>query len=450
MDLPETRYAETTDGVSIAYQVVDDGPVDLVWIPGFVSHVEFGWTHPPLARLYRRIASFSRLILFDKRGTGLSDRVAPNYVPDLETRMIDVQAVMDATDSERAVILGLSEGGPMAMLFAATYPERTIALVAFGETPRYAWAPDFPWGETDEELERFIAEDRARWGTNDWAADELRSWAGRSKADDPVEVAFFATLARMGASPGAGETLWRMNHQIDVRAILPSIHVPTLEIAREGDPVPPPDGYTAKRIPGCRHVTLPGDDHFPWQGDAEALIAEIERFIRSVHDDEAELSRVLCTVLFTDIVDSTAQAAAMGDRRWREVADDHDRILRGQIARYHGREVKTMGDGFLATFDGPARAIRAATASAEAVKRLGIEIRAGLHTGECERIGEDVGGIAVAIGARVGAKARPSEVLVSQTVKDLVAGSGLIFEDGGEHELKGVPDRWRLYRVINN
>jgi class 3 adenylate cyclase/pimeloyl-ACP methyl ester carboxylesterase len=449
VDLPKTQYAETTDGVSIAYQVVGDAPIDLVWIPGFVSHVEFAWTHPPLARLYRRIASFSRLILFDKRGTGLSDRVAPNYYPDLETRMIDVQAVMDAARSERAVIFGLSEGGPMAMLFAATYPERTVALIAYGETPRFAWAPDFPWGDTDEQLEELIADDRARWGTYDWANDGLRTWAAPSLVDDPSEVEFFATLVRMGASPGAGETLSRMNHEIDVRAILPSIRVPTLEIAREGDPEVPPDGYTAKLIPGCRHVRLPGEDHFPWAGDTEALIAEIERFIHSVQDEEAELSRVLCTVLFTDIVDSTAQAAAMGDRRWREVVDDHHRILRGQIARYQGREVKTMGDGFLATFDGPARAIRAATASAAAVKRLGIEIRAGLHTGECERIGDDVGGIAVTIGARVGAKAGPSEVLVSQTVKDLVAGSGLTFEGVGEHELKGVPDRWRLYRVID-
>jgi class 3 adenylate cyclase/pimeloyl-ACP methyl ester carboxylesterase len=447
VNLPETLYARTSDGVHVAYQILGNGPVDLVWIPGFVSHLEFAWTHPTLARLYRRIAAFSRLILFDKRGTGMSDRVAPDYYPDLETRMIDVQAVMDAAGSERAAILGLSEGGPMAMLFAATYPERTIALIAYGETPRYAWAPDFPWGDTDERLDEWIADDRARWGTNAWAADELRSWAAPSLADDQAEVEFFATLVRMGASPGAGETLWRMNHQIDVRAILPAIRVPTLEIAREGDPVPPPDGYTAKLIPGCKYVRLPGGDHFPWAGDVEALVAEIEGFIRSVQHEEAELSRVLCTVLFTDIVDSTSQAAAMGDRQWREVVDEHHRIVRGQIARYQGREVKTMGDGFLATFDGPARAIRAAAGSAEAVQRLGIEIRAGLHTGECEMLDDDVGGIAVAIGARVGALAGPSEVLVSQTVKDLVAGSGLVFEDRGEHELKGVPDRWRLYRV---
>jgi class 3 adenylate cyclase len=446
--VPETHYAETPDGVSIAYQVIGDGPVDLVWIPGFISHVEFAWSNPRIARMYRRFASFSRLILFDKRGTGMSDRVAPGYFPDLETRMIDVQAVMDAVGSERAVILGLSEGGPMAMLFAATYPERTIALVAYGETPRFAWAPDFPWGDTDEQLEAYIADARTRWGTKELATDWLREWASPSLADDPIEVEWFATLGRLGASPGAYETLERMNHEIDVRAILPTIRVPTLEIAREGDPGCPPDAYTAKLIPGCKHVALPGDDHVPWAGDTESVIKEIDQFIRSVRDEETELSRVLCTVLFTDIVDSTSSAAAMGDRRWREVVDEHDRIVRGQIARYQGREVKTMGDGFLATFDGPARAIRAATSASDAVRRLGIEIRAGLHTGECEILGDDVGGLGVAIGARVGAKAGPSEVLVSQTVKDLVAGSGLAFEPAGEHELKGVPDRWRLYRVV--
>src|SRR5262245_30084936 len=271
MEEPKTRYAETTDGVSIAYQVLGDGPVDLVWIPGFVSHVEVAWTHPPLARLYRRISSSFRLILFDKRGTGLSDRVAPNYAPDLETRIIDVQAVMDAAGSERAVVLGLSEGGPMAMLFAATHPERTLALIAWGATPRYAWAADFPWGTTDEDLEEAIANDRAHWGTNEWANEEISSWYAPSLAGDPAEIEFLATITRMGASPGAGETLFRMNHEIDVRGVLPSIRVPTLEIAREGDPIPPPDGYTANLIPGCEHVTLPGPDHVPWAGDQEAV-----------------------------------------------------------------------------------------------------------------------------------------------------------------------------------
>ena len=313
----------------------------------------------------------------------MSDRVAPNYYPDLETRMIDVLAVMDAAGSERAVIFGLSEGGPMAMLFAATYPERTVALIAYGATPRYAWAPDFPWGTPTNSLRSGSPMIVLGGAPTEWAIDGLRSWAAPSLAGDEREIAFIATTVRQGASPGAGETLARMNHEIDVRAILPTIRVPALEIARQGDPIPPPDGYTAKLIPGCRHVELPGEDHLPWAGDVEALVASLEDFIGSVQDEEAEMSRVLCTVLFTDIVDSTAQAAGMGDRRWREVVDEHDRIVRGQIARYQGREIKTMGDGFLATFDGPARAIRAATSSVEAVSRLGIEIRAGLHTGEC-------------------------------------------------------------------
>ena len=449
MDVPETRYATTTDGVSIAYQVVGDGPLDLVWIPGFVSHIEFAWTHPPLARLYRRIASFSRLILFDKRGTGLSDRVAPDYYPDLETRMIDVQAVMDAAGSERAVILGLSEGGPMAMLFAATYPERTVALIGYGETPRYAWGPDFPWGTTDEELEASIADDRARWGTDAWAAEGLRSWAAPSLADDSAEVEFFATMVRLGASPGAGETLSRMNHEIDVRAILPTIRVPTLEIARQGDPIPPPDGYTAKLIHGCKYVSLPGGDHLPWAGDVDALLGEIEVFIRSVRDEEADFDRVLASVLFTDIVGSTDRAADLGDRGWRELVEQHHSVTRGLLGRYRGAEVDTAGDGFFAAFDGPARAVRCAQAIVGAVRPLGIEVRAGIHTGEVETIDNKVGGIAVAIGARVASKAGPSEVLVSQTVKDLTAGSGLIFEEAGEHKLKGVPDRWRLYRVVS-
>jgi class 3 adenylate cyclase/pimeloyl-ACP methyl ester carboxylesterase len=449
VDVPETRYATTEDGVSIAYQVVGDGPVDLVWIPGFISQVELAWSHPPLARLLRMIASFCRLILFDKRGTGLSDRVAPDYYPDLETRMIDVQAVLDAAASERAVLLGLSEGGPMAMLFAATYPERTIALIAYGETPRYAWAPDFPWGDTDEELEAGIADARDRWGTRDLAAEDLRTWFAPSLADDEREIEFFAKICRQGASPGAVESLWRMNHQIDVRAILPSIRVPTLEIAREGDPIPPPDGYTAKLIPGCTRVVLPGSDHCPWAGDIDALVGEIERFIRSVRDEEAELDRVLATVLFTDIVGSTATAAEVGDRRWVELLEAHHGSVRGLLARYRGREVDTAGDGFLATFDGPARAVRCAQAITTAISHLGIQIRAGIHIGEIELSEEAVRGIAVHIGARVAALAGPGEILVSSTVKDLVAGSGLVFEDVGEHELKGVPDRWHLYRVVS-
>jgi len=449
VQIPETRYAAAADGVQVAYQVFGDGPVDLVWVPGFVSNVEYAWRYPPSERFFRRLSSFARVIMFDKRGTGLSDRVSPDYIPDLETRMDDVRAVMEAAGCESAVILGVSEGGPMSILFAATYPERTVALVVYGASPRYAWAPDYLGGRTDEAIQAGIDDIRSRWGSKESAADELASWAAPSAADDPDAIEWFAGYIRAAGSPGAGVALEMMNREIDVRDVLSAIQVPALVIQREGDrDVTAPPGYMAERIPGCKLVVLPGDDHIPWFGDAEAIVSAIQGFVGEVRDEEASFSRVLATVLFTDIVDSTAQAAAMGDRDWRRVGDEHDRIVRSQIARYQGREVKAMGDGFLATFDGPARAIRCATGITDAVKRLGIEVRAGLHTGECEMLGDDVGGIAVATGARVGALAGPSEVLVSQTVKDLVAGSGLSFEDAGEHELKGVPDRWRLYRVI--
>lgn len=400
-----------------------------------------------MARFLRRLTSFSRLIMFDKRGTGLSDRVAPDYYPDLETRMIDVLAVLDAVESPRAVIFGLSEGGAMAQMFAATYPERTAALIVCGGTPRSAWAPDFPWGETDDELEAEIADALQRWGTTEWAADKVREWYAPSQADNPAEIDFFARLVRMGASPGAGETVWRMNHEIDVRAILPSIQVPTMIIDREGDVVVPPDGYAAKLIPGARSVILAGQDHAPYAGDAEAVLRAIESFVDDVRTEEGELSRVLATVMFTDIVGSTGKAAELGDDAWRVLVERHHAIVRSMLGRFRGVEVDTAGDGFFATFDGPARAIRCAQAIEEAVRPLGVEVRAGLHTGECGLIDGKIGGLAVVIGARVGAMAGPSEVLVSQTVKDLVAGSGVRFEDAGEHELKGVPDRWRLFRV---
>ena len=447
MKPPETRYVRTSDGVHVAYQVIGTGPIDFLWIPGFVSHLELVWEHPPMARFLRRLTSFSRLIMFDKRGTGLSDRVAPDYYPDLETRMIDVLAVMDAVESPRAVIFGLSEGGAMAQMFAATYPERTAALIVCGGTPRSAWAPDFPWGETDDELEAEIADALQRWGTTEWAADKVREWYAPSQADNPAEIDFFARLVRMGASPGAGETVWRMNHEIDVRAILPSIQVPTMIIDREGDVVVPPDGYAAKLIPGARSVILAGQDHAPYAGDAEAVLRAIESFVDDVRTEEGELSRVLATVMFTDIVGSTGKAAELGDDAWRVLVERHHAIVRSMLGRFRGVEVDTAGDGFFATFDGPARAIRCAQAIEEAVRPLGVEVRAGLHTGECGLIDGKIGGLAVVIGARVGAMAGPSEVLVSQTVKDLVAGSGVRFEDAGEHELKGVPDRWRLFRV---
>ena len=383
MDVPEIRYADS-DGVSVAYQVFGDGPVDLVWVPGYVSNLEYTWQHPLTARFAQRLGSFARVIAFDKRGTGLSDRVSPDYIPDLETRMDDVRAVMDAVGSERAVIFGISEGGPMSALFAATYPARTIALIMYGASPRYAWAPDFPGGYADEDSERYLEDVRSRWGSREMAADEIASWMAPSLAGDPGAIEWHMSFMRLGASPGAAIALEMMNHQIDVRSILPTIQVPTLVVHREGDrDIRVPGSYMTERIPGSTLVVLPGDEHAPWFGDAEALLRTIESFVKDVRNDEADLDRVLATVLFTDIVGSTGKAAELGDRRWRELLDDHHARIRGLLARYRGREVDTAGDGFLATFDGPARAIRCATAAVGSVRDLGIEIRAGLHTGEC-------------------------------------------------------------------
>jgi class 3 adenylate cyclase/alpha-beta hydrolase superfamily lysophospholipase len=441
---PETRYAKSGD-LHIAYQVVGEGPLDLVLVHGWVSHIEHAWDYPPFAHCLMRLASFARLIHFDKRGTGLSDRVAE--LPSLEQRMDDLRAVMDAAGSEQAVLFGYSEGGPMAALFAATYPGRTAALIMYASYARRVRAPDYPWGPTPEER---LAE-----------LDSIEQWWGRpggqvatrapSHADDPRYREWFATYLRRSASPGAALALARMNLEIDVRPVLPAIRVPTLILHRVGERELPVAGarYLATWIPGARYVELPGDDHSLWAGDSDAIIDEVEEFVTGVRP-APEPDRVLATVLFTDIVGSTQRAAALGDRRWRELLDAHHAAVRRELARFRGREVKTTGDGFLAAFDGPARAVRCAAAIRDAVRQLGIEIRAGLHTGEVELLGDDVGGIAVHIGARVAAEAGPGEVLVSSTVKDLVAGSGLEFDDRGARALKGVPGEWRLFAVVPN
>ncbi|HEX9378992.1 MAG TPA: adenylate/guanylate cyclase domain-containing protein [Gaiellaceae bacterium] len=438
---PETRYAKS-GAVNIAYQVVGDGPFDLVYVPGWVSNIDLLWEKPKPARFLERLASFSRLILFDKRGTGMSDRVPNDRLPTLEQRMDDVRAVLDAVGSDSAALLGHSEGGSMSLLFAATYPERSRALVLFGAFAKRLRSDDYPWAPSLEERLATIDEVERDWGAGlditDYAPDE-----------DPGLLEWYSTCLRRSASPGAAAALLRMNSQIDTRHVLPTIRVPTLVLARTGDrDVTVDEGrWLASQIPDARFVELPGDEHLLWAGDQDALLAEIEQFLTGTRS-APDYDRVLSTVLFTDIVGSTERARELGDRGWHEVLDEHHARVRSVLEQYRGREVDTAGDGFFASFDGPARAIRAACAIREGVQVLGIQIRAGLHTGECELMRDKIGGIAVHTGARVAAAAEPGEVLVSSTVKDLVAGSGIVFADRGERELKGVGS-WRLYSVLD-
>jgi pimeloyl-ACP methyl ester carboxylesterase len=429
--------------VSIAYQVVGDGPFDLVFVPGFVWNVEEIWGVPMWADFFERLASFSRLILFDKRGMGMSDR--PPDPPTLEESMQDMRAVMDAAGSEEAAFFGVSEGGPMSLLFAATYPQRTRAMALFGTFARIVKDDDYPEGLPREMVESFFDLLEREWG----GPVSLEMWAP-SVADDPEMLAEWGRFLRTGTSPRGAMALLRLYLELDVRSVLPTVSAPTLILHRTDDRVSPlPCGrYIAERIPGARLVELPGADHLPAIGDSASVLDAVEEFFTG-RVPVREPDRVLATVLFTDIVGSTQRAAELGDSRWRELLATHNRLVRRQLDRHRGREVKTVGDGFVATFDGPARAVRCAQTIAEEVRRLGIEIRAGLHTGECELVGDDVAGMAVHIGARVGAQAGPGEVLVSNTVKDLVVGSGLTFTERGEHELKGVPGEWRLYALTD-
>jgi pimeloyl-ACP methyl ester carboxylesterase len=452
VDPPETKYAKTADGVHIAYQTTGDGPVDIAFVMGWTSHIELIWKEPALARFLSRLAAFSRLILFDKRGMGLSDRVPDDRLPSLEVRMDDARAVMDAVGSERAIVMGVSEGGPMATLFAATYPERTIALVLFGTSACWRSTVDYPFPvPTDEQHERYIERIERMWGTREFAAQEMRDWGAPTLANDDYTIGWLAEYLRHAASPGAAIALERMNRGIDVRPALPAIHVPTLVLARDGDLAFTSEEtkWMADQIHGASFVSFPGVDHFFWTGNQDELLGEIERFVAQVGDEETDLDRVLATVMFTDIVGSTAKAAELGDRGWGNLVDRHHGAVRALLGRFRGTEVDTAGDGFFATFDGPARGVRCAQAIGGAVRDFGLEVRAGVHTGEVETIAGKVGGIAVSVGARIAALAAPSEVLVSQTVRDLVSGSGLTFEDVGEHELKGVPDRWHLYRLVS-
>jgi class 3 adenylate cyclase len=444
MEVPETHYARASDGTHLAYKVLGDGPVDLVYLQPWVSHLEYIWQEPRHARFLARFASFSRLILFDRRGTGLSDPVPMDRPPDMETRMDDARAVMGEVGSERAVVYGASESGALACLFAATHPDRTIALVVHGSCARIAWAPDYPWGVTPEQHEADLALIERAWGTEAFFEDE-GYWPNLYR--DPDLIRWMASLARYGMSPGGAAAYERMIYHDDVREVLPTIQVPALILHRREDG-PEENQYLADHIPGAKYVRLPGTEHIPFLGDQDSVTSEIERFVRGVRDEEAVFDRVLATILFTDIVNSTDAAARLGDRRWRELVERHHQTVRAMLRRYRGTEVDTAGDGFFATFDGPARAVRCAQAIVTAMKPLGIEVRAGVHTGEVEIIAGKAGGLAVAIGSRVGAAAEPSQVLASQTVKDLTAGSGLVLERAGDYELKGVPGKWSLYRVL--
>jgi pimeloyl-ACP methyl ester carboxylesterase len=437
---PQTRYTKSGE-VNIAYQVVGEGPTDLVLVPGWVSNIEVFWEHPAVAGFLSHLASFCRLILFDKRGTGLSDRVA--NMPSIETRMDDVRAVMDAANSERAVLFGDSEGGPMCAVFAATYPSRAAGLIMHGSYARRIRAADYPWGSDPAEWERFVE-------------TCLRDWGGPLGLDQRVptmmrDEAFrqwWGRCMRMGASPAGAADILHMNAQIDVRHVLPSIRVPTLILHTTGDRVTPVEcgRFLARHILGAKLVEMPGIDHVPYGDTAAQALTEVEAFVRTL-PLEAEPDRVLATIMFVDVVGSTERAVELGDRRWRELLGNFHSAVRGELGRFRGREIDTAGDGTLAAFDGPARAVRCACAMGQAVKPLGLHVRAGVHTGECEILGEKLAGIAVHIGARVAAAAQADEVLVSSTVKDLVAGSGLSFADRGVQSLKGVPGEWRLYAV---
>jgi len=441
-DVPETQYAKT-GSVHIAYKIVGDGPIDLVLIPEWFSHIEASWDVAPLARTLRRLGSFSRLITFDKGGSGLSDPVALTELPSLENWIEEVEAVMDAAGSERAALLGDGGGGPMAIMFAATHPERVTALVLVNSFARMARSPDYPAGVPMEDLERFPGWLERSWGTG----RTLPVAAPSAPSQGPVFDAY-TRLERVSASPGTVEAIMSMVQELDVRPVLPTISAPTLVIHRGGNAyVPVEHGrFLAEHIPSARYVELPGRDHHYFFGDADGLLDEVQEFLTGVRPPE-EPDRVLATILFTDVVSSTGRAAQVGDRRWHDVLDDLDALLHRQVERFRGTVVKGTGDGALATFDGPARAIQCACSIAESVRGLDLEVRCGLHTGELELLRDDVGGFAVNLAARVADQAKAGEVLVSRTVVDLVAGSGLGFENRGMYSLKGVPEEWQLFAV---
>ncbi len=437
---PKTHYATSTGDVNIAYQVVGEGELDLVFVMGWVSHLESFWNEPSFCRFLTRLASFSRLIIFDKRGTGLSDRVPVQDLPTLEQRMTDVQAVMDAVGSESAALLGVSEGGPMCSLFAATYPERTTAIVMIGTYAKRTWAEDYPWAPTDEEQAHFLEEVKKNWGGPVGLEERAPS-----VADDPRFRDWWSTYLRMGASPGAALALTRMNAEIDVRNVLPSIRVPALVIHRKGDALLPVEGgrYVASRIPGAKYVELDGNDHLPFVGDQDAILDEIEEFLTGARHVR-EIDRVLMTVLFVHFYNNDEGISAT---KCREIGELYQSHIRRELALFRGKEIEMTDASLFVTFDGPARAIRCALAIAEAGARLGFNIRAGLHTGECDIQGEKIGGVTVRLVEDISLLADIGEILISNTVKDLVGGSGIEFESRGTHAFENLPGRWKLFKV---
>ena len=449
VNVPEVHYARDRDGVSLAYQVVGRGKVDIVYAPPWLSNLELIWENPLFERFLSRLASFSRLIVMDSRGTGLSDRFSPADVPPPEVLMEDIAVVMDAAGVERAVVFGGSNSGSLCALFAATYPERVSALIVYGAEPRSRIGPDFPWAWTDQEWDDYLSALVAGWGSTEYS-EQLVAWLTPSLAGDPAQRRWWERLQRLSASPNSIAGIERVWREIDIRPILPTIQAPTLILHRTGDPVEDVDAGRdfARGVPGARFIELPGDDWPAWAGDQGALLDEVEAFVEGTQQEAARLDRVLTSVMFTDIVGSTERAVTLGDQRWRELLEAHNLKVRALVSRYRGVERGTAGDGFLATFDGPARAVTCALAVAEAMHAIDLEVRSGVHTGECQISGNDLSGIAVHVGARVSALAGPGQVLVSSTVRDLVAGSGIEFVEHGRHTLKGVDGEWTLFEAV--
>ncbi len=439
----QVNYAKSGK-VHIAYRTLGEGPMDLVVVPGWVSHLEASWDDPLVWRFVEHLASFSRLIWFDKRGTGLSDPVSEENLPTLEMRMEDVHAVLDAVGSSKAALFGISEGGPMCALFAATYPERTSALIMHGCYAKWIKSPEYPWAPTREQHEAVSVAFEQNWGTP--IGLEV---IGPSVANDEHCRNWWTRNLRMGASPSSAIALYRMNIEIDIRSVLTSIRVPTLILHREGDRLIKVENsrYMATRIPDAKYVELKGVDHLPFIGDFETVLAEIEEFLTGARP-VVSIDRVLSTVLFADIVGSTEHAMSIGDSRWSDFLGWFHQYVGKEIDRFRGRLIDTVGDGVFACFDGPARGIRCAVALRNRMDDLGIQLRAGLHTGECEIVGDKLAGVAVNIGARIAAMAEVGEILVSSTVRDLVAGAGLRFENRGRHTLKGLQEEWELHAFV--